>query len=179
MSELLLIVGNSGAGKDWVAANRFANFTLVKLNQPFKDQLEIDSGLEPGTCNDKSKRGQILTMGPFKDMPLRDAMVLSYTQCIKNWGYGAQFRTSTILKTLETLDKLAKTRTPAVITDLRKPEELRFLLEFAKLINYNIRMLKVVSPKEQPLLSDSSLEDNVNYYEKATNKPVEYCYNNY
>ena len=179
MSELLLIVGNSGAGKDWVAANRFANFTLIKLNQPFKDQLEIDSGLEPGTCNDKSKREQILNAGPFKGMALKEAMVMSYKQCVNNWGYGAQFRTSTILKTLETLDKLAKTRTPAAITDLRKPEELRFLLEFAKLINYNTRMLKVISPKEQALLSDDSLVDNVNYYEKATNKPVEYCYNNY
>ncbi len=177
--EVLLLVGNSNAGKDYIAANRFKNFTLHKLNQAFKDQFERDHFLPEGTCNDKSRRTEIILEGPLKNYTIQNAMVISYKQSLNGCGYGAKFATLPILKTLEALDSYSKKRVPVVITDLRKLAELKFILEFCKLINYNVRMIHVHSNKETPYESDESLYDNMTFFERYTHKTVETCQNNY
>lgn len=177
--EVLLLVGNSNAGKDYIAEHRFKNFTLLKLNQPFKNQFEQDHFLQPGACNDKSRRAEIILKGPLRNYAIQEAMVISYNQSLKGCGYGAKFVTLPILKTLEALDSYSKKRIPVVITDLRKLAELKFILEFCKLIDYNVRMIHVHSDKETPYESDESLYDNKAFFERYTRKTVETCQNNY
>lgn len=177
--EVLLLVGNSNAGKDYIAEHRFKNFTLLKLNQPFKNQFEQDHLLQQGTCNDKSLRAEIILRGPLRNYTIQEAMVISYNQSLNGCGYGAKFATLPILKTLEALDNYSKTRVPVVITDLRKLAELKFILEFCKLIDYNVRMVHVHSNKETPYESDESLYNNRTFFERYTHKTVETCQNNY
>lgn len=172
MSKILLIVGLSGSGKDYIAESEYKNFTLVKLNQPFKDQFEIDHKLAIDSCNDKSLRDQVLTTGPMSDYTIQEGMVQAYHQSIKNVGYGAKFRTLTILKTLETINSLSKCRTPVVITDLRKPIELRFLINFAELIRYDLELLQVRSNRAIRQTSDESLEVNIANYKLLTGNKV-------
>ena len=172
MSKILLIIGLSASGKDYIAESEYKNFTRVKLNQPFKDQFEIDHKLVIGSCNDKSLRDQILTTGPMSDFTIQEGMVQAYHQSVDNCGYGAKFRTLTILKTLETINSLSKSRAPVVITDLRKPSELVFLIEFATLIRYDIEMLQIRSNRAVRQTSDESLEINIASYKVLTGNKV-------
>lgn len=178
MSEILLIVGNTNAGKDYIASTRFKNFTLVKCNAAFKAVFEEDHYLIPGSCEDRVRRGETLVKGPLKGNTIQEGMVISYEQSLSGCGYGSKFATLTILKTLEKLDTLAKSRTPVVITDLRKPSELKFIFEFSKLVDYNIRMLRVKSDAETPQRSDVSLMSNLSLFEYLAHKEVEVCLNN-
>jgi energy-coupling factor transporter transmembrane protein EcfT len=179
MSELLFIVGNSNSGKDYIANNRFENFTVVKLNYVFKQQFEVDHKLSPGACNDKTRRQEIVVKGPLRGYSIQDAMVLAYQQSLSNVGYGAQFSTSTVLSTLARIAELSQTRTPVAITDLRKPSELRLLIEFAHLINYSLRMIQVVSNQEIQYASDRLLAKNKSLFELLVEKRVEKCCNIY
>jgi hypothetical protein len=179
MSELLLIVGNSGCGKDYICKNRFANYANIKLNQPFKDIFEVDHGLEPGTCNNKSKRNILLRTGPFSGDLLSQAMSKSYKQSLSLNGYGAKFNYITILATLDRIAEASKTRELIAITDLRKKTELEMLVSFAEVIHYETRMILVTSNKEMPMHSDESLSDNVTLYTRLTRKSVEITHNNY
>lgn len=177
--EVLFLVGNSNAGKDYIAEHRFKNYTALKLNQAFKNQFEQDHSLQPGNCNDKSRRAEVILRGPLKNYTIQEAMVISYNQSLNGCGYGSKFATLSILKTLEALDNYSKTKVPVVITDLRKLAELKFILEFCKLIDYNVRMIHVYSNKETPYESDESLYSNKTFFERYTNKSVETCQNNY
>lgn len=178
MSELLFIVGYSNAGKDYVAKNKFANFTSEKLTKAFKDQYEIDHGLSPGSCNDKSMRNETHTYGPMAGLTLSEGMVVAYKQSLNGIGYGHKFTYLTITSTIQRLAKLASNRTPVCITDLRKPTELKVLLAFAEVIRYSPRMIVVSSNKSTPKESDKSLTENIYLFTYLTGKPVEYCQNN-
>jgi hypothetical protein len=179
MSKLLLIVGNSNAGKDYIANSRFEDFTVVKITYVFKQQFELDHNLSHGSCNDKTRRQEIILEGPLSGFSIQDAMVLAYQQSLSNVGYGAKFSTSTILSTLTRIAELSETRTPVAITDMRKPSELRLLVEFARLINYDLRMIQVLSNQETQYASDRYLAKNKSLFESLVEKRVEKCCNIY
>lgn len=178
MSELLFIVGYSNAGKDYIAEHRFANFKNEKLTEAFKTQYEIDHGLQPGDCNDKTMRNTAHKSGPMAGMTISDGMIAAYNQSLSRVGYGHKFAYLTLTSTIERLAKLAGNRAAVVITDLRKPTELKVLLAFAEVIKYNTRMIVVSSNKSTPKNSDKSLTENINLFTYLTGKPVEYCCNN-
>jgi hypothetical protein len=179
MSELKLIVGLSNSGKDWIAENRYGNFKLLKCNQAFKTIFEEDHKLSRGLCNDKGHRNDILEYGPLKGMTLQDGMVMAYHQSQARLGYGSKFTTMTILSVLNEISECSLNRTPVVITDVRKPTELKILVHFAEVIGYGISMVSVISNKATLATSDSSLPENLYLFEQLTGKPVEKCYNNY
>jgi hypothetical protein len=179
MSELLLLVGYSNSGKDYIAEHQYKNFTPVKLTAAFKAIMEVDHRLEPGTCNDKTMREHVLNQGPMAGRTLSDAMVICYNQSLVGIGYGAKFKYMTITSTISALANLAMNRTPVVVTDLRKPTELKVLLAFAEVIGYNVRMAIVRSNKSTPKDSDRSLEENRRLFEYLTGKKAEICLNDY
>lgn len=179
MSELLFLVGLSNSGKDYIAENKYRNFTNVKLTESFKRDFEIDHGLNSGDCNNKSLREMTLVSGPLTGLTLSAAMVKSYNQSLTGSGYGAKFRYSTITSTLLKLAELAGNRTPVVITDLRKPIELKVLLAFSEVIDYTPKMLIIRSNKAIAKDSDRSLEENRNLFEYLTGKKAEICLNDY
>jgi hypothetical protein len=179
MSELLFLVGLSNAGKDYIAETKHKNFTNVKLTAEFKKQFESDNGLKPGDCNDKSLREQVLTAGPMTGKTLSEAMVISYNQSIIGIGYGAKFKYTTITSTILRLAELAENRTPVVITDLRKPTELKVLLAFSEVIGYSPKMVMVRSNNATAKDSDRSLEETRKLFEYLTGKKVEVCLNDY
>jgi hypothetical protein len=179
MSELLLLVGYSNSGKDYIAERRYKNFTNVKLTKEFKQLFASDHSLDYEDCNDKAMRESVLSYGPMAGQTLSDAMVLCYNQSLMGVGYGGKFQYITITSTINTLANLAMTRTPVVITDLRKLTELKVLLSFAEVINYIPKMLIVRSNKSTPKDSDRSLEENRQLFEYLTGKKAEICLNDY
>lgn len=179
MSKLLFLVGNSNAGKDWVAENRYKNYTPYKLNQCFKTVFELDHGLVPGTCNDKTKREEIILSGPLRDLTISQAMVMSYKQSLENYGYGSKFKTITIRAAFDILDFLSRSNQSVVITDLRKSTELKALLLFSEIIKYEPEMIHVFSENETPLKSDESLYDNISLFQQLTHKTVNKYHNKY
>lgn len=179
MSELLYLVGFSNAGKDYIAKTQWANFVNVKLTASFKADYELCHNLTPGTCNDKSMRNNKHTYGPMTGLTISEGMVMAYKQSLSGLGFGHKYAYTTITKTIEKLAELASNRTPVVITDLRKPTELKVLQAFSEVIKYNTRMIVVHSDKSTPKQSDNSLTENIKLYSYLAQKPAENCYNNY
>lgn len=127
--QIQLILGNSGAGKDYVTAKFFSTHYVYKLNQPFKDVFEADHGLAVGSCNDKSLRAMTLLEGPLKGLTLGSAMAQSFTESESGdaSSYGYKFKNLTLQKVKEFL---ATTDHEAiVINDLRKLNEAHAVIE--------------------------------------------------
>jgi hypothetical protein len=179
MSELLFITGYSNSGKDYIAEHQYKNFTNVKLTATFKKLFASDHGLDYEDCNDKTMRECVLSHGPMAGQTLSDAMVICYNQSLSGVGYGAKFKYITITSTINTLANLAMTRTPVVITDLRKPTELKVLLSFAEVINYIPKMVLIRSNHSTPKDSDRSLEENRRLFEYLTGKRADVYLNDY
>jgi len=179
MSEVLFLVGLSNSGKDWVAQNKFANYELLKCNAAFKAVYEEDHQLAPSTCNDKAARDTIHEKGPMTGLTIREGMVRSYHQSITGTGYGHKFAALTLVSVLNKIYDCSTTRMPIVITDLRKPTELKGILNLAEVIKYDVRMIHIKSNKGLLLSSDESLEHNLKLFHALTGKYHEICFNNY
>lgn len=177
MSEILLIVGNSNAGKDWVASNKFPEHKILKCSSSFKTEFEKDHFLKPGTCNDKKFRKEVLQYGHFAGVTIQRAMVICCEQAISGKGYGAKFGLITQLAILNEIAELSKERELICITDVRKVTELKILIPFSEVIHYSVKMVVVRSEFENPQPSDVSLETNIKLYESITGNTVE-VYNN-
>ena len=179
MSEILLVVGESDSGKDWIAANRFGNHKLLKCASAFKRVFETDHSLEVGACDDKARRGDLLDSGPMCGKTISDAMVLAYQQSMLLEGYGAKFATVGIMSVLQDVIRASETRQCVCITDVRKPTELKMLVTLAEAIDCRIRLIYVVSNRSTKKASDNLLEHNVTLYEKLTGEKAETYINNY
>lgn len=121
--EIQLILGNSGAGKDYCTAKIFPNHYVYKLNQPFKDIFEVDHGLDVGSCNDRLLRTKTLRRGPLKGLTLGHAMAQAFTESESEdtSRYGYKFKDLTLQKFKEFL--ATTTHKKIVINDLRKLSE--------------------------------------------------------
>jgi hypothetical protein len=121
--QIQLILGNSGAGKDYVTTKFFPNHYVYKLNQPFKDIFEEDHCLDVGSCNDRSQRATTLLKGPLKGLTLGNAMAQAFTESESedSLSYGYKFKDFTLRKFKEFL--ATTTHKAIVINDLRKLNE--------------------------------------------------------
>jgi hypothetical protein len=127
--QIQLILGNSGAGKDYITEKFFPNHYVYKLNQPFKDIFEADHNLAVGSCNDKALRSITLLSGPLEGLALGAAMAQAFTESESEDSsrYGFKFKDLTLQKFKEFL---ATTDHKAiVINDLRKLDEAIAVLD--------------------------------------------------
>jgi hypothetical protein len=157
--ELVILIGPSGCGKDYVAQTQFLKHQVLKLNSYFKRLFEKDHLLRPGTCDDKTQRSIVLKHGPKKGNTLSDAMVQCYTESLSPniESYGAKFAGKTLFEALSFLIYEPKSY---VITDLRKPSEAIMLKEFAmNQLGYKIRPYYISSNNGQAKQSDAQLEE--------------------
>jgi hypothetical protein len=158
-NELVVLLGNSGSGKDYVAEKYFSDYKIIKLNSAFKAAFELDHNLRPGYCNDKSKREKVLIVGPYRGMTIRAAMLQAYNESLnpRGEGYGARFAGVTIVTGL---NEILNSDRNVVITDLRKVSEAKILDEFCRVqLKMNIRVISIVNRYSKPLTSDLELNE--------------------
>jgi hypothetical protein len=154
--NIVVILGHSGAGKDYLAKKLWPSYTTLKLNQPFKDLFEVHHGLVPGDCNDRTKRAVVLKEGPLAGRTIQDGMVIAYHQSLEPQvpSYGTQFAGLTILRSLE---QLFYHRGQYVITDLRKPSEASMLRAFAEILGYTLEVFQIETTRGKAMSSDSQI----------------------
>jgi hypothetical protein len=158
-NDLVVLLGNSGSGKDYIAEKYFSDHKIVKLNSAFKAAFELDHNLKPGYCNDKSKREKILIVGPYRGMTIRAAMLRAYNESLNPRGksYGTKFAGITILTGL---NEILNSDRNIVITDLRKVSEAKMLYEFCGVqLKMTIRVIHILNKYSKPLTSDLELNE--------------------
>ena len=159
--KLTIFSGPSGSGKDYLAKKHqlLAGGTILKLNQRFKTQFEIDHQLPAGICNDKAYRGMTLACGPYQGQTLQDAMVQAYNESLSPEvpSYGAQFGKASLLDYLETLPL-----DDYVITDIRKRSEAITLGYWATRHSYEVTCYFIIGPRGQYQSSDRHLAEALN-----------------
>lgn len=188
-THLVLVTGPSNSGKDYVASKYFPYYYNLKLNQPFKDQFEVDHHLAPGTCNKKSLRNQTLVCGPCRGLTISEAMVLAYKnsqlswpsddlgKASPNWKYGMQFLNFTIEAMPTEIKKFVESSDRSlyhglVVSDLRKPLEGLRLGELAKQYNFKASVIRVENKFAKPLDSDLQQNKAIRNFIHAFNQTV-------
>jgi hypothetical protein len=164
--KIVILLGPSGCGKDYVAQTTFHLHKGLKLNAFFKAIFEKDHGLNPGTCNNKAYRKEVLAKGPCQGMTIQDAMVQCYVESLHPSisSYGAGFAGKTLHYAMS---RLLREDGPWVVTDLRKPSEALVIAEFAvNQLGLELQSFNIVSNYGQELGSDRSLREVMNILSK-------------
>lgn len=153
--KITLIVGNSNAGKDYVAKSLFPQRTVFKMAAAGKRLFEAIYDLKHLAMDDKVYRLNVV--GATRETYL-DRFIYWFDNQDKI--FPPNYFLNSAMHDLAELCQPCNTE-DVCITDGRSPEELAALIAWCEAFGVHLSMLHVTSVFETPLKSDRFLSENV------------------
>ena len=156
MKTVTVYLGNSGAGKDYLATK--TKQPIIKFSQPAKAFLARLIGVADEKMEDKKWRVSTPVHG-LTGQPSALSVLVSLFDVVQNQPIlGELFR----LEVERHLAAALKHSDSIAITDLRTPFELDWLIEISSELGLNLKFVHVKSNRELPLPSDRYLDELIN-----------------
>lgn len=173
---LVIIFGQSGAGKDYTAKKFFSGHKIIKFTAPVKRAMELEFDLPESICDRTKDRERFVITKPgcYCGLTVSEALAASFEEAmVSGVGWGAQWRGRLPSLAADEVERFyLHGLTDFIFTDARIDLEVKVIVQSSRASGLSIEAWQLSKDFGGVKAADRYLAANIQLYEQLTGLKV-------